>query len=222
MTIFLIYSSIVIGVPFGMFLVYNKFFYNYFIFIEFTERLGQVQSLTLKISKIDYLTDSYFVDNTAFSQPYYNLVPLVNLSRGERKAFLKEYYTAFATLADRETYSFWEHYFLATPHKTHEQAWFLMRTREMLYLEKDGALYLLSGIPDLWRGKGKKIVLKNAHCLYGEFSLIVEFAEDKTYVEFNGGFTDIPVYISINGEFKRVMQSDKHIVFSSGKECDGR
>ena len=58
MTIFLIYSSIVIGVPFGMFLVYNKFFYNYFIFIEFTERLGQVQSRTLKISKIDYLTDS--------------------------------------------------------------------------------------------------------------------------------------------------------------------
>lgn len=171
---------------------------------------------------IDYLTDSYFVDNTAFSQPYYNLVPLVNLSRGERKAFLKEYYTAFATLADRETCSFWEHYFLATPHKTHEQAWFLMRTREMLYLEKDGALYLLSGIPDLWRGKGKKIVLKNAHCLYGEFSLIVEFADDKIYVEFDGGFTDIPVYISINGEFKRVMQSDKHIVFSPGKECDGR
>ena len=92
----------------------------------------------------------------------------------------------------------------------------------MLYLEKDGALYLLSGIPDLWRGKGKKIVLKNAHCLYGEFSLIVEFADDKIYVEFDGGFTDIPVYISINGEFKRVMQSDKHIVFSSGKECDGR
>ena len=48
-----------------------------------------------------------------FSQPYYNVVPYLNLFRGERNAFLREYYASFAALADRETKSFWEHYFLA-------------------------------------------------------------------------------------------------------------
>lgn len=153
---------------------------------------------------IEYLSDSYFEDNTAFSQPYYNLAPMINLFRGERKAFLKEYYTAFATLADRETYSFWEHYFLATPHKTHEQAWFLMRTRYMLYFEKNGALYLLAGIPDAWRKKGEKIVLKNARCLYGKFSLEVDFSDGGADYRFESDFPQIPVYISINGENKRV------------------
>ena len=37
-------------------------------------------------------------------------------------AFLKAYYNPFAGLADRETYTFWEHYFHASPHKTHEEA----------------------------------------------------------------------------------------------------
>lgn len=157
---------------------------------------------------IDYLTDSYFTDNTAYSQPYYNLIPMVSLKRGERKAFLKEYYTAFATLADRETYSFWEHYFLATPHKTHEQGWFLMRTRYMLYLERDNCLYLLSGIPEKWRKNGKKIVLKNAACLYGKFSLKVCFGKSGTRVEFDGDFSNIPVYMSINGKFERLSNYD--------------
>ena len=153
----------------------------------------------------DTMADVYCHENTAFSQPYYNLVPLIDLFAGRRKAFLREYYTAFATLADRETYSFWEHYFLATPHKTHEQAWFLMRTRHMLYREEKGALYLLSGIPDAWRKNGKEIVLKNAVCLYGKFSLSVRFTKGKPDVRFCGEFSDIPVYIAINGENVRVV-----------------
>ena len=124
----------------------------------------------------DFITDSFCNENVAFSQPYYNLLPFVNLRKGKRKAFLSEFYGAFATMSDRETYSFWEHYFLATPHKTHEQGWFLMRVKEMLYYE-DENLNLLSGIPDAWRKNGKRIYLKNAKCNFGEFSLEVVFGK---------------------------------------------
>ena len=136
----------------------------------------------------DLSADLYSYDNTAFSQPYYNLVPLVNLARGEKKAFLSEYYTAFATLADRETYSFWEHYFLATPHKTHEQAWFLMRTRYMLYLEKEEEIVFLSGVPEGWTGKGKRIYLKNARCLFGGFTLEAVYTENACEVSVESDF----------------------------------
>ena len=74
--------------------------------------------------------------NVVFSQPYYSRHPWIHLMRGETKAFLKAYYNTMASLADRETYTFWEHYFRASAHKTHEEAWFLMETRWMLYLER--------------------------------------------------------------------------------------
>ena len=47
---------------------------------------------------------------------------MIHLRRGEVKPFLKAYYNAVASLADRQTYTFWEHYFHASPHKTHEEA----------------------------------------------------------------------------------------------------
>jgi hypothetical protein len=50
------------------------------------------------------------------------------------KPFLKTYYNPFSALADRETYTFWEHLYKVSVHKTHEEAWFLMETRWMLYL----------------------------------------------------------------------------------------
>ena len=59
------------------------------------------------------------IHNLAFSQPYYCRHDWAHLRRGEVKAFLKAYYHGFAGLADRETYSWWEHYFHASPHKTH-------------------------------------------------------------------------------------------------------
>ena len=55
-----------------------------------------------------------------------------------------------AGLADRETYTFWEHYFHASPHKTHEEGWFLMQTRWMLWLEDGDTLKLLPGVPRAW------------------------------------------------------------------------
>jgi hypothetical protein len=70
--------------------------------------------------------------NTAFSQPYYAPHAFAHLKRGEIKPFLKTYYNTVAALADRETYSFWEHFQLISPHKTHEEGWFLMQTLDAL------------------------------------------------------------------------------------------
>jgi hypothetical protein len=112
--------------------------------------------------------------NVGLSQPYYCRHDLPHVQRGEVKAFLKTYYNAFASLADRETYSFWEHYFGASPHKTHEEAWFLMQTRWMLWLERGDTLRLLPAVPRAWLESGKNIVLENVASYFGPFSLRVE------------------------------------------------
>ena len=114
------------------------------------------------------------VRNVAFSQPYYSRHPEAHLRRGEVKAFLKAYYNLFAGLADRETYTFWEHYFRASPHKTHEEGWFLMQTRWMLYLEDGRTLRLLPGVPRAWLEDGKGIDLQNVASYFGPLSLRVE------------------------------------------------
>jgi hypothetical protein len=97
----------------------------------------------------------------------------VHLLRGEVKAFLKAYYNAFSALADRETYSWWEHFFTASPHKTHETAGFLMQTRHMLWMEEGKTLKLLPGIPRAWLESGKRIELHNVGSFFGHLSLSV-------------------------------------------------
>jgi hypothetical protein len=113
-------------------------------------------------------------NNVAFSQPYYSRHPDIHLRRGEVKPFLKAYYDAFASLADRQTYTFWEHYFGASPHKTHEEGWFLMQTRWMLYMERGDKLDLLPGIPRAFLEDGKRIELSKAASYFGPVSLKVE------------------------------------------------
>ena len=117
---------------------------------------------------LDCLADSFFKHNTAFSQPYYSIHPWAHLRRGEVKAFLEEFYMNMSSLADRETYTFWEHYFYASPHKTHEEAWFLMRCRWMLYLEAGEALNIMPGVPRSWLEDGKEIHLHGAASYFGK------------------------------------------------------
>jgi hypothetical protein len=111
--------------------------------------------------------------NVVFSQPYYSRHPWIHLVRGETKAFLKAYYNTMASLADRETYTFWEHYFRASAHKTHEEAWFLMETRWMLYLERGTTLRLLTGIPREYLENGKRIEVNEAASYFGPLTLNV-------------------------------------------------
>jgi len=122
---------------------------------------------------LDFHSELMTDRNVVFSQPYYSRHPWIHLMRGETKAFLKAYYNTMASLADRETYTFWEHYFRASAHKTHEEAWFLMETRWMLYLERGKDLHLLAGIPRTYLEDGKQIVLKNVASYFGPLSLTV-------------------------------------------------
>ena len=142
----------------------------------------------------------YMLDrNVALSQPYYGRHDWIHLKRGEVKAFLKTYYNAFAGLADRETYTFWEHYYHISPHKTHEEAWFLMQTRWMLYLEDGKELRLLSAVPRAWMENGKIIEVKDAACYFGHLSFRVESAIDegyiKAYIKCSGG--ELPQILKI-------------------------
>ena len=128
---------------------------------------------------VDASAELFTVRNVGFSQPYYQRQDWAHLQRGEVKAFLKTYYNGLASLADRETYAFWEHYFHASPSKTHEEAWFLMQTRWMLYQEHGSTLRLLSGIPRAWLAEGQTITLRDVASYFGRLSLEVTAALDR-------------------------------------------
>jgi hypothetical protein len=146
------------------------------LWLAFQEVLEPGEGLTSDL--LNYHAELFHHDNTAFSQPYYSPHPLLHLRRGEVKAFLRSYYTMVASLADPETYSFWEHYFHASPHKTHEEAWFLMQTRWMLYLERGDELRLLPGIPRAWLSAGEQLQLKQVRSYFGPIDLDVEVSPD--------------------------------------------
>ena len=132
---------------------------------------------------ITYLSDLFHQRQVALSQPYYSPHALVHLLRGEVKPFLKAYYNSFSGLADRETYTFWEHYSHVSPHKTHEEGWFLMQTRWMLYKERGKTLHLLPGIPRAWLASGRRLELRNVATYFGPASLRVESKLDHQRIE---------------------------------------
>ncbi|BBH22152.1 hypothetical protein Back11_34970 [Paenibacillus baekrokdamisoli] len=143
------------------------------LYLVFTEVIDPNEPAAQYI--LDFHAELMLMDNVAFSQPYYSRHPWVHLKRSEVNAFLKGYYTCFSALADRETYTFGEHLFAQTsPHKTHEEGWFLMETRWMLYMEERNTLKLLPGIPRRWMNDGESIQLDRAASYFGPFSLKTE------------------------------------------------
>ena len=112
--------------------------------------------------------------NAGLSQPYYCRHDHIHLARGEAKAFLKTYYNQFTALQDRETYTFWEHYFGASQHKTHEEGWFLMQTRWMLLMEEGATLHLLRAVPRAWLAGGRGLSFAGLGSHFGPVSLRVE------------------------------------------------
>ncbi len=140
----------------------------YLIFQEVLDPDETASSFLLRFHN-ELMTDR----NVAFSQPYYSRHPVSHLRRGEVKPFLKAYYNTVAALADRQTYTFWEHYFGASPHKTHEEGWFLMDTRSMLYMERGDTLSLLLGAPRRWLEDGQRIELRNVASYFGPLSFEV-------------------------------------------------
>lgn len=117
--------------------------------------------------------------NAGLSQPYYCRHDHVHLCRGEVDAFLQTYYNQLAGLQDRETYTFWEHYYGVSQHKTHEEGWFLMQTRWMLWMEQGDALALLPGVPRAWLNDGNTIALDSVASYFGPVSVTVQSALDE-------------------------------------------
>jgi hypothetical protein len=152
----------------------------------FGARDGLIGSLYLVISEVlephelgaEFLLKMhqqlFTVRNAGLTQPYYCRHDHIHLARGEVKPFLKTYFNQFSALQDRETYTFWEHYFHASQHKTHEEGWFLMQTRWMLWMERGQTLTLLRAIPRRWLGQGQRIELQNVATYFGPVSLAVE------------------------------------------------
>ncbi len=140
----------------------------YLVFCEVLDPEEQASRMLLS-----YHSDLFYQRNAAFSQPYYSRHNWVQLKLGMVKPFLKTYYNTFSALADRETYTFWEHLYKVSVHKTHEEAWFLMETRWMLYMEEGQSLNLLKGIPRKWLENGKRIEVKNAASYFGPVSFSV-------------------------------------------------
>ncbi len=125
----------------------------------------------------------FTVENAGFSQPYYCRHDYVHLKRGEVKEFLKTYYNQLTALQDRETYTFWEHYHRVSPNKTHEEAWFLMQTRWMLWLEEGQMLSLLRCVPRRWLEHGQRIRLENVASYFGPLSLEVVSRTDEGFIK---------------------------------------
>ena len=160
----------------------------YLVFCEVIAPDEQVSRMML-----DYHSELFYERNSAFSQPYYSRHDWVQLKLGLVRPFLKTYFNNVSALADRETYTFWEHVFQVTPHKTHEQGWFLMETRWMLYLEEGQTLKLLPGIPRNWMEDGKRITLKDVNSYFGPVSVQVHAEPKSGYIE---------AAISCNSRFK--------------------
>jgi len=142
------------------------------LYLVFTEVIGPEEPAAAFM--LNFHNDLMTQRNAAFSQPYYSRHPVVHLWRGEVKPFLKAHYNTVAALADRQTYTFWEHFFHASPHKTHEEAWFLMHTRWMLWMEQGDTLRLLSAVPRSYLEDGKHVEIRNGSSYFGPFSLRVD------------------------------------------------
>lgn len=118
------------------------------------------------------------IENAALTQPYYCRHDYAHLKRNEVKPYLKLYYNQLTGIIDRETYTFWEHYFHESQHKTHEEGWFLMQTRWMLYLEDGNDLLIFPAIPRAWLAPGCRIKVDGAASYFGRLTFSAETSGD--------------------------------------------
>lgn len=151
------------------------------IYLPFTEILTPTETASRWLARVQ--TEMYGVHNVVPTQPYYSRHDWLQLRQGYVGAFLQTYYQTAASYFDRQTYTVKEHAFGGAVHKTHEEAWFLMQTRWMLWMEDGNRLRLLSGIPRAWLKGGERITIERAASYFGPFSLQVESKNDATVIE---------------------------------------
>ncbi len=131
------------------------------------------------------------------SQPYYGRHPEVHLLRGEREAFLNAFFSGLTSLADRETFTFWEHLYDNSIHKTHEEGWALMQARRMLWLENGTVLNLLSGIPESWLDDGQQIAFEGKS-YFGPFGFEIARKGNELSLKWTPRFYSVPKQIILH------------------------
>ncbi len=151
------------------------------LYLVFCEVLDTEESISKMM--LNYHSELFYQGNSAFSQPYYSRHNWLQAKLGMVKPFLNTYYNTIAAHADRETYTFWEHMYRVSQHKTHEEAWFLMETRWMLYMEEGDTLSLLKTIPRKWMEDGKEIVLEGVQSYFGPINLNVDSHIKNGFIE---------------------------------------
>ena len=150
----------------------------YLVFCEVLEPNDPISRMLL-----NYHTELLFMKNVAFSQPYYTRNDWLQLKLGMVKPFLKTYYNTFPAISDRQTYTFYEHLHQVSIHKTHEEGWFLMQTRWMLYMEDGPVLRLLPGVPRDWLKDGDVISVINGGSYYGNISFSVASSARQNFID---------------------------------------
>lgn len=150
------------------------------LFAEVVDPLSVEGQMVMK-----YYKDVICQDNSLFSQPYYGKHNIIQAQLGMVKPFLNTYYNTVAPHFDHETGTFWEHYFKQSVHKTHEEANFLMETRNMLYMERGDTLRMLNVIPRKWMEDGKEIELGSVMSYFGpiEFKAVSHVGENRITAE---------------------------------------
>ncbi len=146
----------------------------YFAFTDLFPMHGKIMDMMIKTNQHPVTREG-----AAISQPYYCRHDIAHVRRGDVKLFLKVFYNQMAALQDRNTYGFWEHYYNASEYKTHEEGWFLMQIRWMLYLEDGNTLDLFKAIPRYWLEAGKKITLDGVRTYFGALNAEAKATEDR-------------------------------------------
>ncbi|MCO5242085.1 MAG: hypothetical protein M9904_18750 [Chitinophagaceae bacterium] len=151
------------------------------LYLVFCEVLDPAEPASLNL--LHYHSELFYQGNSAFSQPYYSRHNWLQARLGMVKPFLNTYYYTVSAHADRETYTFWEHMYRVSPHKTHEEAWFLMETRWMLYMENGDTLSLFRTIPRKWLEDGKVISLNGVRSYFGKLNVKATSYINKGFIE---------------------------------------
>ncbi|RKX31641.1 MAG: hypothetical protein DRP71_13135 [Verrucomicrobia bacterium] len=119
------------------------------------------------------LENTVLLDHTGPSQPYGRRLDYFYAATGRVTEFLELYFRQVARLQDRETFTFWEHYYKLSSQKVHEEAWFLQQTVWMIcFVENDGLTFLKMA-PKSWFEPGPQIQIERLYTVFGQVSLEV-------------------------------------------------
>jgi len=137
---------------------------------------------------VDYLEDRWFLIDGIFGaypageneedwfnrggfsklQPHYTRTADLHALRDDVRPFIRTYFNSLPVLLNRENLTFWEHMNNGGAwNKTHESAWFLQMTRNMLLMERGDQLWLAPFVTTHWMHDGMEVSVDRAPTRFG-------------------------------------------------------